>query len=91
MQGEITLKFRGTRDECDEWAFGILGQDPMGELDQPVQVQVGGFVGRGYASGFVCGGTSRESCEATITVHVRTDGDWSRAVRDAVAKARGET
>jgi hypothetical protein len=67
----VTLKFHGSSKECHEWAERLLGQDPMGDLKRPVMVQVGNFVSlKGDVKGYVAGGTSAKSCEATITVEV---------------------
>lgn len=70
---EIRLTTRGTSKQCDEWAFAILRQDPMGELDVPIQIQIGAWVVRGVATGFASGGQSSDSCDATITIRA-TDG-----------------
>lgn len=72
-KAEIKLTTRGTSKQCDEWAFAILGQDPMGELEVPIEIQIGTWVVHGIATGFTSGGLSPDCCDATITVYAT---DW---------------
>lgn len=67
---EIKLSFSGTRQQVDDWAFSVIGQDPMGGLGVPVLVQVGGIVAEGQVTGFTSGGASRDYVDAVITVEV---------------------
>jgi hypothetical protein len=69
---KIELKYWGTSQGCNAWATAVIGQDPMGNLDVPVQIQVGGLVTRGTVTGYVASGSDPDRCEATITIAVKS-------------------
>ncbi len=41
MQGTIYLRFYGTREQCDAWAYGIVQQPLTSEMPRPVNLRLG--------------------------------------------------